>query len=282
MEHKNGKWAKQILDARNPDGLWGNFHTLSRPVSGRAITTEQAIRRLRMLGFTKEDEPIRIVLERMVLCVSGRQKIDSYFEKTHDWALFEKLMLSAWIRLFDPDNEIALEIAKQWAFLAEQAFQSGRYCRADDEAAFHSLFGRKPKSGFETGFGMFYHVALLQGVVKPETERLLLDYYLTKPDGIFYIYNGPLNQLPEHFASRKTVDYLSAIELLAGYQQAEEKLNFVARWLLTNQNASGGWDLGPSAKDGITFPLSDSWRKPEQRMADCTERIQGLLQKLQS
>lgn len=282
MEHKQGKWAGQILDARNPDGLWGNFHTLSRPVSGKAITTEQAIRRLRVLGFTKEDEPIRTVLERMCLCVSGREKIDGYSEKTHDWPLFEKLMLSAWIRLFDPNNEIALEVARQWAFLAEQAFQSGKYRREDDEAAFRSLFGRNPKSAFERGFGMFYHAALLQGVVKPETERLLLDYYLEKPDGIFYIYSGPLKEVPENFASRKTVDYLAAIELLAHYRQAKEKLRFVTRWLLSNRKESGQWDLGPGAKDGIYFPLSDSWRKPELRMADCTERIQGILQKIES
>lgn len=39
MEHIDGKWAKQILDCRNNDGMWGNFHTLSRPISGKAYTT---------------------------------------------------------------------------------------------------------------------------------------------------------------------------------------------------------------------------------------------------
>ena len=40
--YKDGKWAKQILAMRQADGLWGNFHTLSRPVPGRSYTTEQA------------------------------------------------------------------------------------------------------------------------------------------------------------------------------------------------------------------------------------------------
>lgn len=280
MDHKNGKWARKILDSRNGEGMWGNFHTLSQPVGSKAIATEQAIRRLRILGFTKEEEAIQAVLERMCQCVSGEKKIDDYYEKTHDWPLFEKLMLSAWIRLFDPENEIALGVARQWAFIAEGAFSSGRYDRNDDIEAFRQQFGRKPKSGFETGFGMFYHVALLQGVLTLETESRLLDYYISRPEGIYYIYDRSLRVLPEVFASKKTSHYLAAIETLSGYPQAQEKLGFVAEWLESNKNGCGKWDLGPGAKDGVYFPLSDSWRKAEDRISDCTERISRLLQSI--
>lgn len=260
--------------------MWGNFHTLSRPAHNKAITTEQAIRRLGVLGFTKEDEAVRTVLDRMCLCVLGQEKIDSYYEKTHDWPLFEKLMLSAWIRIFDPANEIALSVARQWAFIVEKAFGSGRYDENDDREAFYLQFGRKPKSGFETGFGAFYHVALLQGVLTDETESLLLDYYLTRPEGIYYIYDKCLGTLPEVFASKKTSCYLAAMELLSGYRQAKGKLGFVAEWLTANRNEEGKWDLGTGVKDGVYFPLSDSWRKQEYRVSDCTERITRLLQKL--
>ena len=54
MEHKERKWATQILEARYEDGMWGNFHALSSSVKGKPITTEQAIRRLHRLGYTKE------------------------------------------------------------------------------------------------------------------------------------------------------------------------------------------------------------------------------------
>lgn len=280
MERKDGKWARQILDSRNDEGMWGNFHALSRPAANKPITTEQAIRRLRILGFTKEDEPVRAVLERMCLCVSGEKKIDGYSEKAHDWALFEKLMLSAWIRIFEPENEIALSVARQWAAIAEQAFSSGRYDRDDDAAAFAAQYGREPKSGFETGFGMFYHAALLQGVLTPETESRLLDYYIARPEGIYYIYDKPLCVLPEVFASRAASCYLAAVEVLADYRQAEEKLRFVVRWLDANRDEQGQWDLGAGAKDGVYLPLSDSWRKEADRKSDCTERITGILQKL--
>lgn len=280
MNHKDGKWAKQILNARNKEGLWGDFHALSCPTSYKEIKTEQAIRRLRILGFTKDDEPIRTVIERMCLCVAGERKIDNYYEKKHDWILFEKLMLSAWIRLFDPQNEVALDFAKKWAVVAERAFDSGTYNREDDIKAFTSQFGRKPKSEFETGFGMFYHAVLLQGILTPKTEGLLVDYYISKEDGIYYIYDKPLNVIPEVFAAKKTSYYLSAIEILLGYGQAGGKLKYIAKWLNDNKDENGQWDLSIKAKDGIYFPLSDSWRNAEDRKLDCTERISNLLQKI--
>jgi len=146
--------------------------------------------------------------------------------------------------------------------------------------AFTERFGRKPRpaSGFETGFGTFYHTVLLQGVLTMETEKSLLDYYLIKPDGIYYIYDKPLNKLPEVFTSIKSSRYLAAIEILARYMTAKDKLGFVADWLLAHQDSGGQWDFGVKANDGIYFPLSDSWRKTEDRKYDCTARVNRLLE----
>lgn len=59
-----------------------------------------------------------------------------------------------------------------------------------------------------------------------------IDYYLSRPEGIYYIYyNNPRNILPGIFVSKKTSYYLAVIELVSGYQQAREKLNFIAEWL---------------------------------------------------
>ena len=272
QNYRNGKWVDQILSQRREDGLWGNFHTLSCPVTGKNYTTEQAIRRLYYLGYTAEDEVIQPVIKRMEQCIKGELDIDNYSEKKHDWVLFEKLMLAAWLRIFEPQNETALEVAYQWAQIVEKAFASGSYSVADDIAAFTQWKGRKPKSGLETGFGMFYHAALLPGVLSPKTEDLFLDYYLSKPDGMYYIYDKPLNQLPEVFASRKSSCYIAAIEVLFRYDLAKEKLTFVIDWINANRNENGKWDFGEKAKDGVYFPLSDRWDKTT-RITDSTYRI---------
>lgn len=279
LSYKDGKWATQILSMRREDGLWGNFHTLSRPVSWKKYTTEQAIRRLYYLGYTAEDEAIQVVLKRLEQGITGEVAIDGYSEKKHDWPFFEKLMLSAWIRIFDPQNEIALEVAAQWAKTVEESFAGGAYSKEDDIAAFSRWKERKPRSRFETGFGMFYHAALLPGVLKPNTESLFLDYYLSKPDGMFYIYDKSLNQPPPIFASRASSCYLAAIEVLSRYGQAKSKLAFVSDWLSACRDENGQWDFGEKAKDGIYFPLSDRWDK-HTRVTDSTYRIHKLLSAL--
>ena len=56
-------------------------------------------------------------------------------------------------------------------------------------------------------------------------------------------------------------------------------LKFVKRWL-KNERTINGWDLGQESKDGINFPLSDSWRTDENRIKDCTYRINKILDKI--
>lgn len=280
MDHKSRKWAKEILSLVNSEGNWGNFHTLSVPVKGKALTTEQAIRRLYILGYTKDDAVIAKVIKQMEESVKGERKIDDYFEKKHDWLFFEKLMLASWIRRFDPLNVYALEIAKEWGIIAEKAFASGKYNEVDDVKAFTEWKGRKPKSGFETGFGMLYHAVLLKDILPEETEKAFIDYYLERPEGMGYIYNNKLSVLPENFESREASCYLAAIEVLAEYKCAKEKLAFVKDWLYKNMDENGQWDFGSKANDKVYFPLSDSWRDKENRKKDSTERVMKLLSKI--
>ncbi len=155
------------------------------------------------------------------------ESIDNYSEKSHDWALFEQLMLAAWVRLFDPENEAALSVARMWGRIAQSAFSGGEYSEEDDGRAFEEMFGRPPRSGFESGFGMFYHAVLLPGAVSDEVESLLLDYYINRPCGIYYIYEKPISVLPEVFISKQTSRYLAAVEILSMYPHAGEKLAFV-------------------------------------------------------
>jgi len=50
---------------------------------------------------------------------------------------------------------------------------------------------------------------------------------------------------------------------------------------MENRGNDGLWDMGAAVKDGIHFPLSDSWHKPEDRKRDCTVRIERLLERLE-
>ena len=71
-DYKNSKWALEIIELQREDGSWGYFHTLSNPSKRYPITTEQAIRRLEILGYTIDDEPILKAVSYMHDCLVGR------------------------------------------------------------------------------------------------------------------------------------------------------------------------------------------------------------------
>lgn len=277
--HKDGKWARQLKNLQHPDGSWGRFHSMATCGDAPA-TTEQALRRLKILGCTMEDDCIRRAVEYMNDCLCGRNAIPDPREKLHDWDVFVQLMLSARIREFTPDCAAANETAKRWARVVSHALAGGQYNFMQYQQAYRETFGMPPQGGRLIDFTSFYQLLLLQGMLDEDTENALLEYVLAKPDGMYYVYDRPLNQPPE-FASLAASRYLGAIEVLAGYRHARAQLAFVCDWLEENRGAEG-WDMGKGAKDGVYYPLSDDWRTAQRRIADCTERINVLLQRLRT
>ena len=243
-------------------------------------TTEQALRRLMVLGFSNNDDPIRKTVDYMTACLSGERKMDNSWEKTHNWPLFTQLMLSSWIKIYEPDNELALAFAYRWADVIEKAFADGKYNHDDYVNTYVAQFESKPRGGREIDFSAFYQISLLKGVLASRTESLLLDYLLSRPNGIYYVYPKRLNKPPDVFASKNASWYLAALDILSGYDLSKDKLSFAVDWINKNRDESGQWDLGAKANDGVYFPLSDSWKSVKDRKADCTDRITNLLQKL--
>ena len=84
----------------------------------------------------------------------------------------------------------------------------------------------------------------------------------------------------DNFDSVKNGNFISEPHTDFIFSVAGEELGFVAEWLDSNRDENGQWDLGTGAKDGVYFPLSDSWRSEASRKADCTERIGGLLREI--
>ncbi|MBR3927375.1 MAG: hypothetical protein IKJ65_00075 [Clostridia bacterium] len=277
--HKDGKWAKMILALQEPDGKWGCFHSLSK-FYGAPITTEQALRRLERLGFTGEDKCVQKALSYMNDCLTGKNRIPDRAEKVHDWDIFTSLILAAWIRRFTSKNAAANKTADQWAKIIMEAFSGGIYDHDRYVSAYRDILGMKPCGSRLIDFMNFYPISLVSGCLDEKTETALVKYALSKKDGIYYIYERPLCILPEEFASRETVRYLDAIELLARYKSAKSHLQFVRDWLIENRAQDGAWDFGKDANDKIHFPLSDDWRTTDKRKKDSTEWIQALVNHL--
>lgn len=274
QDYKNGKWANQIISMQRSDGSWGCFHTL-RGDSNTPITTEMALLRLELLGYTAEDECIKKAIAHMETLVHTG-KLPEGKEKTNDFETFVDLIVAARIRRFTNKCWSANEIADKWAQIITMAFSSGIYSQADYDACYIQMFGRKPKGGRLADFVCFYQLSILPGMLDKRTESLMLDYVLNHKEGIYYVYENNLNIPPDKFQSKQASRYLAALELLARYESAKDKLSFAYNWLKANQQADGTWDMGAAAKDRVYFPLSDRWDKTT-RITDSTYRIKKLL-----
>ncbi len=272
--HKNSKWAKQIIEWQNADGSWGDYHSLAVAGNSR-ITTEQAIRRLERLGYTIEDECIQKAVQYMNDCLVGKMTIPDRVEKVHDWNVFLSLILSTGIRRFTKDNPAANKVAEQWAEIVTAAFTDGSYNYDKYVEAYKSIL--KPNGGRIIGIENYYPVSLLCDCLDEKTENAFIEHILNFDKGIYYIYDSKLTVPPQEFQSKNASRYLGAIELLVRYKHARHKLDFVVDWLNANRNENGKWDMGKAVNDKLYFPFSDDWRKNETREADCTERIEKIL-----
>lgn len=278
--YKDSKWAKEIVNLQNKDGSWGYFHTLSDP-NKNPMTTEQALRRLEILGYTIYDDCIQKSVEYMVKCLERKIQMPDRREKTHDWDIFTDLMLSTWIRRFTKDIPVANKLANAWTDIISSAFASGYYSNQDYILASNHTFSQKLYGGRLLDFVNFYHVSLISDCLDIETEKLVFDYILNYEKGIYYMgIDRPAYILPEVFESKDTSRFLRLIELLSKYKNNLHKLSYVVDWLSKNKNQEGKWDMGTKAKDNISFPLSDSWRTKESRINDCTYTINKLLDKI--
>ena len=278
MDHRQGKWACTILAAQHEDGTWGvGFHSMAQPTRA-PLTTEQALRRLHALGFSGQDEPIRRIVDTMAACLRGERKIDAYWERGIDWAIYEPLMLAAWIRRFAPEQPDALALARRWAKVAEAGFSTGKYDESAWNDAYEAEFCRKERHPQPIGFTALYHGMLLPGMLSPNAESAMVRHVLEH--GMYYVYARPLIHPPAAFASKETSYWLAALEILAEYSCARDALSFAAAYLYLNIGTDGQWDLGVKANDKVYLPLSDSWRTEAARRADCTERIRCFLDKI--
>lgn len=283
-DYKDSRWASEIIDLQKDDGSWGFFHSLSNPSRENRWTTEKALRRLEILGYTVHDRPIARAVSYMHDCLTGKKSIPDRREKLHNWDIFTALILSTWIRRFTKEDDAAHTVGKKWAEIITRAFECGAYDHDRYVRVYKEVHELPPRGGRLLDIVNFYHVSLMSDLLDYRTASALVEYVLQFQTGIYYIYETRLSELPQEFKSKAACRYLSAIELLAEYENpgCREKLGFVAEWLRNNREPEGYWDMGTGVKDGVQFPLSDSWRKKESRVKDCTYRITKLIGKIEA
>jgi len=276
LMYKDNNSAREIIEMQEEDGSWGIFHTLSEP-NKNPLTTEQALRRLQVLGFDINDKCIRKSVDYMTACLIGDKEIPDLKEKTHDNQIFRDMMLSTWIRKFTKDNKMANEVALKWSKIISHAFQTQSYNHDAYLKSYEQTFGKKANGDRLVDFVNYYQVSLIGGLLSAEIEKKVLNHILNHRNGIYYIgYRKKLSELPIEFTSKQTVKFLACIEHLKDYTCLESELDNVVKWIYKNAHDKQ-WDLGTKCKDKIYMPLSDTWRSKENRVKDSTYFVRKIL-----
>jgi len=250
INYKNSKQAKEIIAAQNEDGLWGNFHSLAVPRKD-GFTTEQALRKLQILGYEISDTSIAKAVDFMSDCLSKHKIMPDKREKSHDWDAFTQLMLATWIRRFTLECAEANRIAQTWTAVITDAFSNGEYNHEIYLRLYEKYFGKKAKGARLVDCASFYQISLVGGMLDEKTDGNVVDYILNKNDGIYYIYDSSLSRTPKDFASKNAVRYLAALELLSKFL-SREKLSFAVEWLNGNRFQTAG---GRRKQENPTAPI---------------------------
>ena len=229
MDYKNGKWAKKLLDMQLDDGSWGYFHTLYSD-SKLPITTEQALRRLEILGFTSDDRPIKNVLKYMHNCLIGKTQFPDRVEKFANWHIGKDFLLATWIKIFTEKDNAANDIAQKWVDIINASFKNSKYDHNIYKETYIKTFGIKT---IHESIAIFYLVSIVTNLLDKNIEKYYFKYILENNTGIYYMYDKKLALLPDNFMGKETNRYLRAIELLSKFNNPEgqKQLYFIGKWL---------------------------------------------------
>lgn len=267
--------VRKITDQQFQDGSWDCFHTLSSG-SSTNLTTENAVRRLLILGLDIDDETIKKAFNYLERYLNKEIDIRDRKEGLSDWTEVTELFAAAWMLEIDSSCEIACSIADRWALLITRCFAGGSFCIDDYYSAFIDIFNTTPgKRAWD--IESFHIAAVLKDRLEPEIEERFIDYLLNNENGMYYVSRGRLADLPKKFMSRETSRFLYAHILLSRYRSYRKKCGFAAEWLMKNRGEDGLWDLGPKVKDNVFFPFSGSWRNVIDRRIDSTLFVQKYL-----
>jgi len=279
MDYKDGKWAKEILSRQEQNGSWGYFHSLTKVPSKGPITTEQALRRLEILGFTINDKPIQKTIKYLQNCLNGKDNIPDRVEKQLDWLKFRDLMIATWIKKFVHDDKNANNVSKKWAEIVNGSFTDGNFDSINFNKLFYKILGYD-KTKKPIRFMTLYPISLVSNNLFNDIEPVFFKYILNYGVITYFGYGKQLSILPELFESKETSAYLMLMELLTEYKNIEckKQLQFVKGWIQKNKINESEWDTGKESKDGMYFPLSDSWKLKEDRIKDCTYKIKKILE----
>jgi hypothetical protein len=279
---QESKWIALLQNTQQPDGTWGRFHTQDTKIKQPFATTEAAIRAALDSGLDRYSPILQKTQKALEDYVVGKTCWPDPPEK-HDnplaWFVWVRHYSAAVLSQIDPHHPLLEEFWNTWAEAVTASFRSGSYDRQREIKALNELLNCRMKN--PVPFHVMYPLLILSATdnrLPGDLERQLLDYVLRSPRGIYYMYDKTLS-LPLPILSKHFWSWTQAHRLLSRFRLWRELAEEVLSWIWDQRNAAGFWDLGSqiSRKPYSSFPLSESWKRAENRLIDCSVEMLTLL-----
>ncbi len=264
------------------DGTWGRFHSRDSRLKPPFPTTEIAISIALDCGLDKEHPILKKVIKRIVDYVEGRSTWPDRAE-SHDnplaWDIWVRHFSAAVLARIDERHPSLDQFWRLWVEAVETSFQSGVYDRGVEIKTLNQLLDCRMKD--PVPFHRKYPLLILSATgnhLPADLEHKILDYLLYVPQGIYYVCSGPLIDFP-WIDSRNFWNWLQAHKLLSRFRSWKTSCPEAANWIWSQRNEAGFWDLGDrvSRKPFTSFPLSELWKRPKNRLIDSSVEVLDLL-----
>jgi|TARA_Y100000310_G_scaffold336490_1_gene421163 hypothetical protein len=276
----NTRFARELDDSQERDGTWGRFHTQNTKLKRKFATTEQAIARALAVGLDKDSSILKRTIDFVIAHLEGTTTWSDNPEKHDNPSLWEyaiKAISAANLSLIERSHPLVSEQAQVIAGATGAAFSTARYDREQEVAFRVNESGIKSASHGSclTKYGLLL-LSSEDRLLPKAVEARLLDFVLHKDDGIYYTYNGCLQNLPV-VTERRFPGWLAAHEILSRFVTWPALAEQAIEWIWQQRDENGLWDFGRKTPKGHYFPLSDNWKKGTNRVIDCSVRTLILL-----
>jgi len=188
---------------------------------------------------------------------------------------------AAVLALIDDRHPRLDEFWDVWAEAVKAAFHSGEYDRQREITALNSLLKCRMKNPI--AFHRRYPLLILSATknrLPSDLERTMLEHVIRSPTGIGYTFEKDISVFPS-ISSRHFWYWVSAHRLLSRFPLCEQMYVDTLNWIWAHRTEEGYWDIGGriGRKPYSCFPLSESWRRPANRIIDSAVEMLALLQK---
>lgn len=263
-------WVKELAREQHPDGSWGRFHSMDSTVKLRFPTTETAARRALALGLDKRIPILSRAIEYMQSILDGKAAWSDRVEKSEGWPIGVEAITAATLVQVDPEHPATLPAWEYWTGIANHSFPRWSY---DPSAEWNA---HKDSRGLGIRYMGSRYVLTVLGArsasLPASLDRQIVDWIWNNPAGIGYLGADLQHPGPFHI-----FQWLESLEIMSHFQNWGAVAGRAYSWLWNQRSHNGLWDFGAKVSKSTYFPLSDDWRRAQNRSMDHSTRVLACL-----